>query len=281
MRSILLTGSGGFIGQNIKRYFENAYRLLTPRSSELDLCDANAVNSFFKENSVDMIIHSAAKGVRINSDAVEEEVTMPNIKMFQNLATYVSSSCPMIVFGSGAEYDKKFPIVDAKESDFDKSIPDDPYGRAKYLISKDIECSDYILNMRLFGVYGRGEHPSRVTTSIIRDNLHHRDIQLNQNVKFSFIYIDDLCFALKYFVDNFPQEKFINIASDVKIEIKELAEIVNKISDYKSEIVFKNSGMNKEYTCNTHLLKSYLPNYTFTPYDNGLIQLMNFLRGEK
>lgn len=281
MRSILLTGSGGFIGQNIKRYFADDYHLLTPRSFELDLTDVQNVDRFFKENKVDMIIHSAAKGVRINQNDNEEDVTIPNVKMFRNLARHVSAQCPMIIFGSGAEYNKELPIIDVKENSFGQSVPQDPYGKAKYIISKEIEHSDYILNMRLFGVYGCGEHPSRVTTSMIKDNLKHHRIYLNQNVKYSFIDIDDLCFILKSFVDNFPKEKFINVASDTKIEIKELAEIVNKISDYQSEIIFKNSGMNKEYTCNTQILNNYFPNYAFTSYDKGLYKLMNFLKGEK
>ena len=64
--------------------------------------------------------------------------------MFQNLAKFVSEKCPMITLGSGAEYDKSKPIVLAKEIDFGKTIPSDPYGYSKYLIAKEIEKKDFI-----------------------------------------------------------------------------------------------------------------------------------------
>lgn len=35
--NILLTGSGGFIGRNLKEYLQDKYTLFCPRSYELDL----------------------------------------------------------------------------------------------------------------------------------------------------------------------------------------------------------------------------------------------------
>ena len=37
--NVLLTGSGGFIGKNLKSYLQDKYELLTPRSYELNLID--------------------------------------------------------------------------------------------------------------------------------------------------------------------------------------------------------------------------------------------------
>lgn len=65
--------------------------------------------------------------------------------MFKNLADCVNEKCPMITFGSGAEYDKSRPLVMVKEEDFGKSIPKDPYGYSKYLISKEIEKRENII----------------------------------------------------------------------------------------------------------------------------------------
>lgn len=279
--NILLTGSGGFIGQHLKEHLKDKYNLLTPRSWELNLLNESDVDEYFNNHHIDMIIHLAAAGVRITPDATNEMVAKPNIEMFDNLAKYVSKKCKMIVLGSGAEYDKSKPIVNIQEKEFGNSIPQDPYGYSKYLISKKIETQENILNLRVFGVYGVGEDFSRVTTSIIKNNLKDEAISLNQNVKFSFIYIKDLCFIIKFFIDNFPNQKFINVASNIKIEILELAKIINRLGSKKSEILFKESGMNKEYTCDVSLLLSYLPNFPFTSYEEGLMELMSFLKGKK
>ena len=47
MKTILLTGSSGFIGKNLKEYLlKKDYELLTPTHEELDLMDTVAVSEY-------------------------------------------------------------------------------------------------------------------------------------------------------------------------------------------------------------------------------------------
>lgn len=279
MKNILLTGSGGFIGKHLKKYFTE-YNLYAPRSYELNLLDEGAVVSYLAKNKIEFIVHSASCGVRITPDATIENVAKPNIEMFDNLVKHMSDCCKMIVLGSGAEYDKSKPIVNVKEDDFEKSVPQDPYGYSKYVISKKINDCENILNLRVFGVYGEGENPSRVTSCILNDIIQQKPIELNQNVRFSFIYIDDLCKIIEYFVKNFPNEKFINAVQPDAITIKELAELANKVNSGNSSISFKQEGMNKEYTgCNRKLLQ-LLKNFEFTSYEKGMRDFYEVLKNE-
>lgn len=268
--NILLTGSGGFIGTHLKSYLKKGYNLFTPRSYELNLLDRLAVKKYIETNNINFIIHSASCGVRINQNATLEEVAEPNIKMFDNLASATNRSCPMITFGSGAEYDKSQALIKVKEDVFGKSIPQDPYGYSKYIISKEIEKREHILNLRLFGIYGFGEDKSRVTSCIINDNLSHNPIMLNQNVVFDFIWIDDFCKVVKHFIDNPTKEKFINVTPSESTEIVKLAEMINSFSDYKSEIIINNKNMNKEYTGDNTKLLNEVKDFKFTPYEEGL-----------
>lgn len=275
--NILLTGSGGFIGRHLKDYLSRFYNVLAPRSADLDLLNEQEVNAFFSANKVDFIIHSAAVGVRIRPDIAPSEIVQPNVQMFFHLAKHASASCPMIIFGSGAEYDKSRPISFVKEESFGSFIPSEPYGYSKYLISKEIEKASSIVNLRLFGVYGDGEDSSRVTTCIIRDYLEGRPISLNQDVVFHFIYIDDLCRIVAAFIKQFPCEKNINIVPSQAVSISELARIVNGFSDKKSEIVFKKSGLNNEYTGDNSLLVQLL-NPSFTSYEEGMRRMYDIFR---
>lgn len=270
MKNILLTGSGGFIGSHIKEALAGKFHLFMPRSFQLNLLDKDAVKKYVEDNNIEYIIHSAACGVRISPDATIDDVAKPNIEMFTNLADLTSKDRPMITIGSGAEYDKSRPLCKIKESDFGKSIPKDPYGYSKYLISKMIEEKDNILNLRLFGIYGLGEDKSRVTSCIVNSNIAKEPIILNQNVKFDFIYIDDFCRIVEYFVNNPTDEKFINVTPTESIEIVDLAKIVNNFSDYKSEIIVKKSGLNREYTGDNTKLLSVLNSFSFTSYVEGL-----------
>ena len=260
MKHLLLTGSGGFIGSHLKHHLRE-YQLFTPRSFQLNLLDKTETSHYLQKNHIDFIIHSASCGVRIRPDATLEEVATPNIEMFHNLA---DSQIPMITIGSGAEYDKSRPLVRIKEEDFGKSIPQDPYGYSKYLISKEIEKREHILNLRLFGIYGFGEDPSRVTSCIIQAKIKQRSVVLNQNVRFHFIWIDDFCKIVKHFVQQSTREKFINVAPTQSIEIVELAKIAGV------ETIVKNPGLNKEYTADNSKLLAELQGFNFTSYQEGL-----------
>ena len=274
---IFLTGSGGFIGRNILESLGDKYEFIHPRSHELNLLDTNATDNFVRDTQPDLIIHSASAGVRITPDATRDDVAVPNIKMFDNLARHVSKKCPMIVFGSGAEYDKSRPLESVSESDFGKSIPNDPYGYSKYMISKQIESMDNVLNMRIFGIYGKYENPTRFTSYAVSQNIRHLPIEINQNVVFQFLYINDFCNILDWFIKNRPGERFVNVCPDEKITLVELSNIVNQNSEYKSEIFVKNPGMNREYTGDNRLLHNIVPNLRFTSYANGLKQFADFM----
>ena len=54
---ILITGTSGRLGREIRKLFPTA---LSPSSGEMDITDSCAVERFFHENSVDIIIHCAA-----------------------------------------------------------------------------------------------------------------------------------------------------------------------------------------------------------------------------
>ena len=87
MKTILLTGSGGFIGQNLKEYLINEYNLLTPRSFELDLCDKNAVQNYFNQHEIDFIIHcGSVGGYRTQKD--KDTTIENNLAMVNNLLKY-------------------------------------------------------------------------------------------------------------------------------------------------------------------------------------------------
>lgn len=274
MKNILLTGSGGFIGKHLVKHL-NDYNLFTPRSWELNLLDADATEKYIKENNIDFIIHSASYGVRISPDATLDEVAKPNIEMFKNLA---KNNLPMITIGSGAEYDKSNPLVNIKEEEFGKSIPKDPYGYSKYMISKDIEKRENILNLRLFGIYGDGEDPSRVTSCIVNAKIKNEPVILNQNVRFHFIWIEDFCKIIKHFIEHPTKEKFLNVAPTESIEIIDLAKLAGV------EVIVKNSGMNKEYTADNSKLINELKTFKFTDYKSGISTMMertgvNYVKG--
>lgn len=56
---VLLTGSSGLVGTNIKEHKPDNIVLLTPPLDELNLFDFTEVNDYLKDNKPDLIIHAA------------------------------------------------------------------------------------------------------------------------------------------------------------------------------------------------------------------------------
>ena len=280
MKKILVTGSGGFIGENLKNYLKGKYDLLTPRSFELDLRDEIAVRKYFEANSVDFIIHAATVG-GIRGVEDKPETVKENLSMVENLLKCKKQNTRVILFGSGAMYGKFRDLKRVKEEEIGKHIPTELYGKSKMLIAQNIKDRDDALCLNIFGCYGFKEKSSRFPTYAIRQNLNHKTIEINQNVMFDYLFIEDLMKIIGLFIENKPEHNILNVTPDESISLKEIAELVNDISDFKSEIVINSEKMNFEYTGDNSLLHSEIPDLTFTSYFEGLKKLYFQLKSFK
>jgi len=273
---LLLTGAGGFIGRNLKEHLAHSHTILSPRSAELDLLNAAASRDYFATHPVDFIIHCAARGgVRGVADAATVE--SDNLLMFQNLLRYKPATARMIIFGSGAQYDRQRDLANVPESELGKHIPRELYGRAKMRMAQQALQRDDVLCLVIFGCYGRYEKQSRFPTYSVLQNLRRQPITINQNVFFDYLYITDLCRITEHFLDRWPSSKVINITPDKSISLLELAEIVNEASGFESPIHVVNPEFNFQYTGENALLHEELPGLHFTEYRTGIIGLRSTL----
>lgn len=248
------------------------YEVLCPRSYELDLCDSNAVNTYFKENKIDFIVHcgsvGGARGVSDKDTTIED-----NLSMVENLITCKGEGTRVILFGSGAMYGKDRNLNKISENEVGKYIPKDLYGISKMKIAQFVEKRDDITCLNIFACYGYGEKENRFPSYAIARNLEHSDIVINQNVVFDYLFVEDMQKIVGYFIKNKPEDKIINITPTKSVSLKEIAEAVNEISEFKSAILIKNATMNFEYTGDNTLLLKNIPDFKFTPLKDGLKKL--------
>ena len=277
VNNILLTGSGGFVGKNLKEYFWEKYSLLCPRSFELDLRNYDSVKSYFESNNVDFIIHCASTGgVRGCNDPVSCEED--NLNMLQNLLKLKRKDVRIITFGSGAAFAKDRNLHKVKESQICDVIPKDLYGKSKMETAKIALTRDDMLCLNIFACYGKYEKESRFPSYAIIQNLKKEPVVINQNVIFDYLYIADLCRIVECFIKNQPKNKVINVTPTNSISLFEIAQTVNKISGYKSQISFKEEGMNFEYTGDNTLLLQELPEFEFTMIETGIKNLYDYCK---
>lgn len=277
---ILLTGSGGFIGKNLKNYLQDKYDLLTPRSYELNLIEENAVKEYFKSNEIDFIIHcgstGGARGVNDKDSTIED-----NLGMVDNILKYKKPDARVILFGSGAMYDKSRSLRKVKEEEIGKVIPKDLYGKSKMLIAKKIRNRDDIVCLNIFACYGYGEKDNRFPSYAINQVLKREDIIINQNVVFDYLFVEDMVKIVEHYITYKPIHNIINITPTKSVSLKEIAQIVNKFEKGSVKIKVANPIMNNEYTGDNSLLLSDIPNFNFTKIDEGLEKLYNYIKAKK
>lgn len=276
-KKILLTGSGGFVGRNLKAFLEKkGFTVTAPKSADYDFSDKVTVENLVKETRPDIFILSGFYGI---SDAgIPADITNKNLQIFHNFAEASGCNKTIITFGSGAEFDKSGPIQKAKESDLGTVVPRDLYGNAKYLLSQEIKKNKSALNLRLFGVYGPNELERRFITYAIKQNIAKEPITMRQNVVFDYLYIDDLCKIVLSFINKKPKEQFINITPTESIDLITISNIVNDIGGFNSEISATVPGLNNEYSGDNSVLLKELPGFKFTSYRKGIKKLYKFIK---
>ena len=216
--AILLTGSTGFIGENILRYFSIPDTLLiAPTRSKLDLRDTHKVNEYINENKPEMIIHCGSN---------DHDICLyDNLKMFTNLA---QTGIPMITFCTGRE------------------IEDRAYKNGEYVLSKRIikELSlnlyNHITVIQLWGCFGANEKDIRFFKSNMNNILEGNDIVVGEDKMFSYVYVKDIVklistivpgqeprllrpVAYTYFLSTFGGVLKDAVGADVNIHVKKEA----------------------------------------------------------
>lgn len=279
--NIFITGSNGFVGSHLKEYINknySKYSLFTPSSKELDLSNELAVDDYILSNKIDIVIHLANRGG--GRDTIDmKNVTEYNLRIFFNIAKHEKNVKKIISFGSGAEYSKHKPIIDAKENHYLDAQPLDEYGFYKSITSKYIEKSENLIQLRIFGAYGEYENYrfKFISNSIVK-NLLKLPIVINKNVYFDYIYIDDLIKMIDWTIHNETKEKIYNVSTGKKIDLITLANLVNETSDFKSEIKVLNQGLNNEYTSNNERIMKELKNFEFTSHKKAIQKMREYFK---
>lgn len=279
---ILLTGGSGFIGRNIRESFLiKKYEILSPSSQELNLADEKSVDTFFKKNIIDIVIHAAVKPGHRNAKDLSN-LFYTNSRMFFNLERHKDEYKKMLILGSGAIYDMRNYHPKMKEEEWINNIPVDEHGYCKYVCEKIIEHTSNIFDLRIFGIFGKYEDYSiRFISNAICKTLFDLPITIKQNRNFDYLYINDLMPILNWFIENNPKYQAYNITPKTSISLYELALMIRKISGKDLPIYIAQDGMGLEYSGdNTRLLNEY-PDMTFTTLEDSISNLYEWYYKQK
>ncbi len=283
MKKILVTGGNGFIGRNLLESLQKYYRVCAPSSMELDLRDTVKTAQYLEEQSFDVVIHCAnTNNTRISRDRVNPyDILSGNLRMYWNLARCSQLYTKMYYFGSGAEFDAQHYIPSMTEEYFGEYIPQDAYGFSKYIMNQDAMKSENIYNLRLFGVYGKHEEWNRrfISNNMCRI-LRGFNISINQDMEFDYLYIDDLCRIMVWFIEHTPRYHDYNVCTGHNVKLSEIAVIIGERCGRGFPVRILNEGEKLPYTADNARLLTEIGEFVFTSLHIGVEQLWEYYRRE-
>jgi GDP-L-fucose synthase len=244
---ILITGSSGFIGRNLLKYFEKDFEIYSPTSSELDLTDEKSVKEYLQNKFFDVVIHCAIKGGKRNIKD-SKDVLSANLIMFNNIINNKSQFNNLINFTSGAELDRRYNI-DLTNNDVINSKPIDYYGLSKNIISRKLLNYPNYYNLRVYGLFGVDEGENRFFSTAIKSIHENKSIEIFEDKYFDYFYILDLVTILEKIISsktkNIPHS--LDIVYKEKLLLSDIAKILIKKLNGRSEIIIKKNILGSSY----------------------------------
>ncbi len=281
MRTILLTGSTGFVGSNILTSKLNTkYKILSPSSVELDLTDRAVINNYLSLHNPYMIIHAAGKvGGILKNISSNYNFLVDNSLMSINLISGALENNieNLLNISSSCIYPKNFnrPINETDLMSGHLEPTNEGYALAKILglkltelISADNKMNyKTIIPCNLFGPNDNfNEYEAHMIPAVIKKihkakklNDKKVDIWGDGKSKREFMYINDLTDFIIYAVDNFQRlPNILNVGTGKDFTINEYYEKISKIIGFKGSFehdLSKPSGMKRKLVDISNLKK--------------------------
>ncbi len=264
---IYVAGHRGMVGSAICRELERQgyTNIITRTHAQLDLCRQDAVDAFFAEERPEYVFLAAAKvgGIQANSEA-------PADFMYQNMMLEMNviysawrTGCRKLEFlGSSCIYPRMAPQPMKEDCLLTSPLEETNEAYALAKIAGLKYCAylnkqygtDYISVMPT-NLYGPNDnyHPehSHVLPALIR-RFHEAKEAGAPSVTCwgdgsplrEFLYVDDLANLCVYLMNHYSGDETVNAGSGKEISIRELAELVARVVDYRGEILWDTSKPN-------------------------------------
>jgi len=270
MKKIFVAGHRGMVGSAICRQLKkkSEVEIITRTREELDLCDQSAVHEFMKSEKPDEVILAAAKvgGIHANN-TYPAEFIYQNLQIQNNIihAAHINDVQKLLFLGSSCIYPRAVEQPMREDALLTGILEptNEPYAIAKIAGIKMCESynrqygRDYrsVMPTNLYGP-GDNYHPenSHVVPALIRRFHEAKENNLDEVVVWGsgkpmreFLYVDDMAKA-SLFVHTLDQDTYlentepmlshINVGTGTDVTIRELAETVQDVVEFKGELLF-------------------------------------------
>ena len=270
---IFISGHQGMVGSALVRLLEKKdVELITKKRNELDLLNQQDVQSFFKNQKIEQVYLAAAKVGGIHANNIyPADFIYENLMIQANVihSAFLSGVKRLLFLGSSCIYpkDANQPMKEEELLTGKLELTNEPYAIAKIAGIK--MCESY---NRQFGKSHGIDYRSIMPTNLYgpRDNYHPENSHAIPGMiyrfheakiknlkrvviwgtgtpKREFLYVDDMAKASIHLM-NIDKKTYdehtsfmcshINVGSSKDLTIKELAETIKEVVDFKGEIYF-------------------------------------------
>ena len=260
-KRITVTGGKGFLGSHLIRELSQ-YRCAAIEIADLpefDLTDISSIRRMYDTMKPDIVIHLAAKvgGIGFNQEK-PAELFYDNLIMGTQLMdqAYRFGIEKFVALGTICAY-PKFTPVPFHEDDLWNGYPEEtnaPYGLAKkmMLVQSQAYRQQYGFNSIFLlpvNLYGPGDNfdprSSHVIPALIKkcfDAIDRGDTRIEVwgtgQATREFFYVEDAARAICLAADIYDKSDPVNIGADFEISIRDLTELIAKLSGFTGNIVW-------------------------------------------
>tara|TARA_R110000824_G_scaffold5923_6_gene27095 strand:- start:10590 stop:11513 length:924 start_codon:yes stop_codon:yes gene_type:complete len=288
--TVLVTGGTGLVGYALKKVLPQAVYL---SSKDCDLRNYDQCLSIFKKYSPKHVFHLAAKvgGIKANSDFAADFYS-DNILINTNVlnASYETNVSKVVSLLSTCVYPDKvsYPLTEEQIHNGEPHQSNFAYAYAKRML--DVHSRSYrkqhgcnfvtVVPNNLFGENDNFDlENSHVIPAIIR-KVHEANMS-NKNVVLwgdgspirEFTYSLDLANILLFILEKYDGGNPINVGGTKQYSIKEVADTIAEIMEFKNEIIWDSSypsGQYKKPSDNSNLLNLGWKNENYINFYNAL-----------
>ncbi len=266
-KRVCITGGGGFLGSVVVKKLRQrgAAEVFVPRKRDYDLVRLDAIKQLLVDSRPDIIIHLAAQVGGIEANRLHPaEFFYNNLMMSIPLMheAWQAGVEKFVATGTVCAYPKYTPIP-FKEDDLWNGYPEEtnaPYGLAKkmMLVQSQTYREQYGFNSIFLlpvNLYGPGDNfdsqSSHVIPALIRKCVDAKQRGDNYITAWGdgsptreFLYVDDAAEGILLATERLNQSVPVNLGSAFEISIKDLLELIVKLTGFEGEIKWDASKPN-------------------------------------
>lgn len=269
-KKIIVTGGAGFLGKHIVSQLEaQGNEVFVPRSAEYNLESKEATDKMYEKclsewGKIDIVIHAATDigGIGYSSSHSASQFysnTLINLNTVHGAYHYGVGK--FVGIGSVCEYPAVTPCP-FKEEELWNGYPvvsNDAYGLTKRMllaqcVAYERQYGFHFVHLLPVNMYGPGDdfdlENSHVIPALIRKIAYAIDHGQNAVEVWGtgyesreFIYIEDVAEAVIMAADKYESGEPVNIGSGQEIQMRELADILKELMNYKGEFKYLDNGL--------------------------------------